>query len=165
MSVFLRKQNLKKGVYLSFVEAFYDSNTKNTVQKTIEKIGYVEDLEKIYKDPIEFFTNKAKELSIASSKKYEESKEERIPRKKVLKNVGYFIPRYVYNKFEFSNVFTAITYDRRFKFNLESVFRFCVFSQIVNPSSKQAEFKNKEQYFDRFDFSDDQLYDEIKCIG
>ena len=30
MSVFLRKQNLKKGVYLSFIETFYDSKIKNT---------------------------------------------------------------------------------------------------------------------------------------
>ena len=165
MSVFLRKQNLKKGVYLSFIEAFYDPKTKNTIQKTIEKIGYVEELKKTYNDPIKYFSDKAKELSIVSSKKYEESKEERIPRKKVLKNVGYFLPRYVYQKFNFSNVFQAITYDRRYKFDLESVFRFCVLSQIVNPSSKQAEFKNKDQFFDNFDFSDDQLYDAIKCIG
>ena len=108
MSVFLRKQNLKKGVYLSFIEAFYDSKTKNTIQKTIEKIGYVEELKKTYNDPIKYFSDKAKELSIVSSKKYEESKEERIPRKKVLKNVGYFLPRYVYKKFNFSNVFKAV---------------------------------------------------------
>ena len=30
MSVFLKKQNLKKGVYLSFIETFYDSKIKNT---------------------------------------------------------------------------------------------------------------------------------------
>lgn len=165
MSVFLRKQNLKKGIYLSFVEAFYDPNTKNTVQKTIEKIGYVDDLKNIYQNPIDFFTNKAKELSIESSKRYEESKMERIPRKRTFKNVGYFLPRYVYQQFDFKSVFNAISYDRRFKFDLESVFKFCVFSQIVNPSSKQAEFRNKEQFFDDFNFSDDQLYDAIKCIG
>lgn len=165
MSVFLRKQNLKKGIYLSFVEAFYDPNTKNTVQKTIKKIGYVDDLMNIYQNPIDFFTNKAKELSIESSKRYEESKMERIPRKRIFKNVGYFLPRYVYQQFDFKNVFNAISYDRRFKFDLESVFKFSVFSQIVNPSSKQAEFRNRGQFFDDFNFSDDQLYDAIKCIG
>ena len=36
MSVFLRKQNLKKGVYLSFIEAFYDSNTKNTSKTSFD---------------------------------------------------------------------------------------------------------------------------------
>ena len=30
MSVFLKKQNLKKGVYLSFIETFYDSKIMNT---------------------------------------------------------------------------------------------------------------------------------------
>lgn len=165
MSVFLRKQKLKKGTYLSFVEAFYDPKTKNTVQRTIEKIGYVEELEKTYTDPVKFFTDKAKELSPASSEKIQDSKKEKIPRERIFKNIGYFLPRYVYKKLNFDNVFEAISYNRKFKFNLESVFRFCIFSQIVNPSSKQAEFKNKDQFFDDFNFSDDQLYDAIKCIG
>ena len=165
MSVFLRKQNLKKGVYLSFIEAFYNSDSKNTTQKTIRKIGYVDDLKKTYTDPIAYFTEEAKKLSLESSKKYSDSKIAPIPRQRVLKNVGYFLPRYVYGKFHFDSVFKAITFDRRFKFSVESVFQFCVFSQIVNPSSKQSEFKNKDQFFDRFLFSDDQLYDGIKCIG
>jgi hypothetical protein len=55
MSVFLRQQKLAKGIYLSFVEAFYDSNKKNTYQKVIQKIGYLDDLKKPYKDPILFF--------------------------------------------------------------------------------------------------------------
>ena len=165
MSVFLRKQNLSKGIYLSFVEAFYDPNTKNTIQKTIKRIGYLDELKLVYQDPINYFSNEAKKLSIDSSKKYEESKIEKIPRNILLKNVGYFLPRYVYNQFDFRNVFAAISYDRRFKFDLESVFRFSVLSQIVNPSSKQAEFKKKDQFFDTFDFTDDQLYDAIKCIG
>lgn len=165
MSVFLRKQNLSKGIYLSFVEAFYDPNTKNTIQKTIKRIGYLDELKLVYQDPINYFSNEAKKLSIDSSKKYEESKIEKIPRNILLKNVGYFLPRYVYNQFDFRNVFAAISYDRRFKFDLESVFRFSVLSQIVNPSSKQSEFKKKDQFFDTFDFTDDQLYDAIKCIG
>ena len=68
MSVFLRKQNLKKGVYLSFIEAFYNSDSKNTTQKTIRKIGYVDDLKKTYTDPIAYFTEEAKKLSLESSK-------------------------------------------------------------------------------------------------
>ena len=36
MSVFLRKQNLKKGVYLSFIEVFYDFKTKNTSKTSFD---------------------------------------------------------------------------------------------------------------------------------
>ena len=70
MSVFLKKQNIKKGVYLSFIEVFYDYKIMNTIQKTIEKIGYVEELKKTYNDPIKYFSDKAKELSIVSSVKF-----------------------------------------------------------------------------------------------
>lgn len=165
MSVFLRKQNLKKGVYLSFVESFYNPKTKNSTQKVIKKLGYVDDLSKTYQDPIAYFQEEAKKLSSDSSKKYEDSKKERIPREDNFKNLGYFLPRYVYNKFDFQNVFTAIGYDKKIKYNLESIFRFFVFSQIVNPSSKQSEFKSKDQYFENFKFSEDQMYSAIKLIG
>ena len=165
MSVFLRKQNLKKGVYLSFVESFYNPKTKNASQKVIKNLGYVEELSKTYNDPITYFSEEAKKLSKESSKKYEERKRERIPRENNYKNVGYFLPRYVYNQFDFKDAFAAIGHDKRFKFSLETIFRFLVFSQIVNPSSKQAEFKNKDQFFDNFNFSDDQMYSAIKCIG
>ena len=165
MSVFLRKQHLKDGTYLSFVESFYDSNTKNSVQKVIKKIGYVEKLKSTYNDPIAYFTEEAKKLSVESSKKYQESKFKPIPRTSINKNVGYFLPRYVYRQFNFDNVFEFLSLDKRFKYDLESVFRFAVFSQIINPSSKSLEYKNKDIFFDSFTFSDDQMYDAIKIIG
>lgn len=165
MSVFLRKQNLNKGVYLSFVESFYNPKTKNSTQKVIKKLGYVEELSKTYTDPVAYFQEEAKRLSEDSSKKYEDSKKERIPREDNFKNIGYFLPKYVYTKFGFQNVFTAISYNKKIKFNLEEIFKFLVFSQIVNPSSKQAEFKIKDQFFEDFNFSDDQMYSAVKIIG
>ncbi len=165
MSVFLRRQKLKNGLHLSFVESFYDKKTKNSIQKTIKNIGYVKELQKTYQNPIAYFDAEAKKLSIESSKKYSESKARKIPREGSLKNIGYFLPRYVYNKFNFRNISSAITYDRRFKFDLESIFKFLVFSQIVHPAAKQKEYKEKEQFLENFDFSDDQMYDAIQCIG
>ncbi len=165
MSVFLRQQNLKKGVYLSFVESFYNSKTKNSSQKVIQKIGYLDELSKIYKDPITYFQKEAKKLSQESSQKYEDSKKEKIPRVCAYKNVGYFLPKHVYNKFKFDDCFMPISFNKKIQYDLESIFRFLVFSQIVNPSSKQSEFKTKDQYFEDFKFSDDQMYSAIKLIG
>lgn len=165
MSVFLRQQKLKKGIYLSFVESFYNSKTRNSTQKVIKKLGYLDELSKTYKDPIAYFQEEVKKLSQESSKKYEDSKKERIPRVCVYKNVGYFLPKYVYNKFQFDNCFYPISLNKKIQFDLESIFRFLVLSQIVNPSSKQSEFKTKDQYFENFKFSDDQMYSAIKLIG
>ena len=165
MSVFLRTQNLKKGIYLSFVESFYDDNKKNSVQKVIKKIGYLEELKKVYVDPIAHFKEEAKVLSIESSKKYMESKEERIPRDEIRRNLGYFLVENVYNKLNFKEPFTAITVNRKMQYDLEKLFRFFVYSQIVNPGSKISEYDNKGLFFNNFVFSEDQMYDGVKEIA
>lgn len=165
MSVFLRQQKLARGTYLSLVEARYDPKKGNTVQRTAERIGYLEDLKATYVDPIAHFTEIAKERSAESSKRIAEEKRERMPRETTLKNVGYFLPRHVYGEFGFDQLFGAIGHGRRFAFSPEAVFRLSVLSQILDPSSKQAEFRGKGRFFEDFDFSDDQMYDGVKFIG
>ena len=165
MSVFLRKQNLKKGIYLSFVESTYDPVSKNSKQITIKKIGYVSDLEKDYVDPISYFSEQAKKLSEESSKKYLENKEAKAPRESLLKNIGYFLPLSIYKKFAMTSEFKFLTIDRKFDFDAESVYRFLLLSQINNPKSKMQEYNDKDIFLDKYDFSDDQMYDAIKLIG
>ena len=50
----------KGKIYLSFVQGYRDENGK-VKQKTIEKIGYLEDLKKQYDDPIKHFKEVAKQ--------------------------------------------------------------------------------------------------------
>jgi Transposase len=82
-----------------------------------------------------------------------------------VKNLGYFIVKDVYKRFKMDEVKNVVTYNKNFKFDFESVFRFLVFSQIVNPGSKQQEFKLIHQFFDDFSFSEDQMCDAILLIG
>lgn len=165
MSVFLRKQNLKKGVYLSFIESFYDVETKNAKQKVIKKIGYVDELAKKYVDPIATFTEEAKRLTILSNKRYKESKIAPIPKEEIRRNIGYFLPLSVYKMFHLEEPFTAKAYGRDFQFDLEKVFQFLTMSQIVNPASKTKEYLNKGIFFENYAFSEDQMVDGIKFIG
>ena len=165
MSVFLRKQNLKKGIYLSFVESTYSSEKQNVSQKVIKKIGYVDDLKKTYVDPIKHFEEEAKLLSIESQNKYKESKEEKIPREQTIKNIGYFPVARLYNSLNFKDEFKFLTTKNKFQFDIESLFRFLIYSQIIIPGSKKYEFENKNLFFDDFNFSDDQMYDGINFIG
>ena len=52
--MFLRKSLSNNKIYLSFVQGYRDKNGK-VKQKTIEKIGYLEDLKKLYEEPIKHF--------------------------------------------------------------------------------------------------------------
>ena len=51
----LKKTPNRNGrIRLSIVDTYYDKQKKSTRQKTIESIGYLDDLEKIYEDPIAY---------------------------------------------------------------------------------------------------------------
>lgn len=165
MSIFLRKQKLKKGIYLSFVESTYSSSKQNVVQRVIKKIGYVDDLKQIYVDPIAHFEAEAKSLSLDSQIKYKESKEERIPREQTIRNIGYFPIARLYAPFNMEDEFYFLTQKSKFQFNIESLYRFLIYSQIIIPGSKKHEYQNKKLFFDDFNFSDDQMYDGINFIG
>ena len=52
--MFLRKSISHGKPYLSFVQGYRDESGKSK-QKTIEKLGYLEDLKKEYDDPISHF--------------------------------------------------------------------------------------------------------------
>ena len=61
--MFLIKEKRKNGTYLSIVQSYRDPVTKATKRKRIKNIGYLEDLEKEYDDPIAHFQQVAKEMS------------------------------------------------------------------------------------------------------
>ena len=55
------KQNKSHGkIYLSYVQGYRDENGK-VKQKTVQKLGYLEELKKEYDDPKTYFKNLANE--------------------------------------------------------------------------------------------------------
>ena len=84
-------------IYLSFVQGYRDENGK-VKQKTIEKLGYLEDLKKLYDDPIQHFKE------IAKQKRNEEVTEitiknintQKINKGCIQKNLGYCILKSIY---------------------------------------------------------------------
>ena len=65
--MFLRKSVSHGKIYLSFVQGYRDENGK-VKQKTIEKLGYLDDLQKQFNNPIEHFKNIAKDKSSEQEK-------------------------------------------------------------------------------------------------
>ena len=71
--MFVRKSLSHGKVYLSFVQGYRNENGK-VKQKTIEKIGYLDDLKKQYDDPISYFKEIAKQKTEEDSTKDEYDK-------------------------------------------------------------------------------------------
>ena len=105
--MFIRKSLSNGKIYLSFVQGYRDENGK-VKQKTIEKIGYLEDLKKLYDDPIKHFKEIAKkrtneqitELVIKNLNTQTLNIEE-----DTQKNLGYVIIKKLYQELGIKNFF------------------------------------------------------------
>ena len=149
----------KNKIYLSFVQGYRDESGK-TKQKTIEKIGYLEDLKKIYDDPIAHFKEIAKQrnaeevnelvIKNINTKIIDESN----PRK----NLGYIIPKRIYKELGIYEFLKEKSSKLKIEYNLQDIFELLVYSRILFPNSKLSTYNHKDLYFENYDFSEKNMY-------
>lgn len=154
------KQSMSNGkIYLSFIQSYRkDGKVKH---KTIEKIGYLEDLKKIYPDPISHFKQVAKERTAAEAnrKTIELNLSSRLAEQtSSRKNLGYAVPKSVYSQLGLREFFQNRQRNLNVDFNLNSIFSLLVFNRFLFPSSKKHAFATRDLFFESFDFTLDDLY-------
>ncbi len=152
--MYLKKSMSNGKPYLSFVQG-YRQNGK-VKQKTIEKLGYLEDLEKEYSDPIAHFKQVAKERSKSeiSQKTLELNLLAKLPDQAALrKNLGYTVPKSVYSLLGLRDYFQNKQRILNVDYNLNSIFSLLTFNRFLFPSSKKNAFETKHSFFESFDFS------------
>lgn len=161
------KTNEKDGVtWLYFYESFYTKD-KKTSSRMVESLGRLDELQKIYPDPIAHFKNVAKEQT--AKKKSEKNQSVAIDMtaslkigEDNLKNIGYGIFKQLYLELEIDKFWKWKSKGRKFRFDAEKIFRLLVFSRVLYPNSKKGTYDNKDVFFERFDgFSLDAVYDAL----
>lgn len=152
-------------LYLSFVQGYRDENGK-VKQKTIEKLGYLDDLKKSYDDPIQHFKEVAKQRNNEEIKELtiKNINTQKINKEHIEKNLGYSILKIIYKELGINNFFKTKQKKLKIDYDLNDIFSLLVFSRILYPASKKETFENKNIYFDKFDFSEDDLYRSLTYI-
>ncbi len=56
--MYLRQIKRPQGIYLAIQESYYDSSKKQSRTRTIQSIGYLDNLKKEYDDTIAYFPKK-----------------------------------------------------------------------------------------------------------
>lgn len=56
--MYLRQIKRPQGIYLAIQESYYDSSKKQSRTRTIQSIGYLDNLKKEYDDTITYFPKK-----------------------------------------------------------------------------------------------------------
>ena len=161
--MYVRKNIGAKGrIYLTIVHGYRDVYGIPR-QKLIENLGYLDELEKIYDDPIEHFKNLAKQKTLEYSNErkieFEISKNNKLESNvQYRKNLGYSIVKKIYNELDIGTFFQKHQRKIDVQYNLNSIFSLLTFNRILFPSSKKKAFETKDIFFDNFNFQLEDVY-------
>lgn len=151
--------------HLSIAHGYRNKNGTPT-SKTVLALGYLDELEKEYDDPIAHF----KEVAAGMDKERKKSKsvtvtiglDSLIERKNSnRKNYGHVVFSKIYHELEIDRFLKNARRHENFKFNTDAIMRLLVFSRLLFPGSKRAAVLNKGLFFDSFNFSLDDVYDAL----
>ena len=134
--------NLHKGisngrVYLSIVQGYRDPVTKKVRRKTIKSLGYLDDLEKQYPDPIKHFQAIVAEMNEKVALEKQPITINLDPKETITqsttnrKNIGYAALSKLYHELDLDTFFYNYSRSFKSKFNTNNIMKLLVFSRLV----------------------------------
>lgn len=158
----------KDGRVLMYYAESYRENGK-VKQRTIERIGFVDEFTHLYDDPIAHFKKIAKEKTKEMQDRIKPitvilEPEAILPFNEetcaydCVKNIGYAAISQIFHLLGINQFIDDRRKYLECKYNLTNVMKLLVFERILVPDSKRATWLNKGQYFDKMDFSLNDIY-------
>ena len=149
--------------YLSIVKNYRDKKTGRSKTSTVKSLGYLDELEKQYEDPIAHFKEVARKMTEEEKEKKKltlsiNMNEELEPGSDERKNFGYAAILKIYHELKLHRFFNNKARNEDFKFNTNSIMLLLTTSRLLSPGSKKKAFAEKDRYFERFDFSLADIY-------
>lgn len=163
--MFLRKNhNHKTGrTQLAIVHGYRDAQGKPR-HKTMLNIGYLDVVAKEYEDPIAHFEEIARQMTQAYQEKtgpvlLELRMDETMPPgTQERKNFGYAALSRMYHNLKLHRFLSNKQRASKAEYDHNAIFRLLVYSRLLHPCSKKRTYEEKGQYFDKMDFSLQDLY-------
>lgn len=162
-TVYLHKSKRRDGrVYLTLVEGYREGG--KVKHRTVESLGYLDELEREHEDPIAHFRQVCDEANAAAragrqSVQIAIHPQQRIDKRKVArKNIGSAVLLAVYGALGVEQVVRNHLKQRRFSFDANAVMRLLVTERIIDPGSKKHAWENRKRHFFRCEFTLDDTY-------
>lgn len=169
--MYLKKTPTRSGrVSLSIVHGYRDEKGR-TRQRTMKTIGFLDELEKEYDDPVAHFTAVAKEMTrehreAAAPVSIEIHPAQKVDKRKACrKNAGAAVPLAVYNSLGVERALRNHAAGSRAGYDVNAVMRLLVMERILSPGSKLSALASKDRYFFRAGFSEDDLYRSLDVLA
>ncbi|MEX1030855.1 MAG: transposase, partial [Paenibacillaceae bacterium] len=167
--MYLKKTRQKNGrTFLSIVDGYYDKEKGHSRTVTIEKVGYLDELEKEYEDPLAFFNEKVQVLKREKAKRkspvsIEFSHDEKLTYDDdYRKNLGYAALSHVYHELEIDKFLINKQRSSKISFSSNDIMKLLVFSRLLHPASKKKTFEGRALFFEKQNYSLDDVY---RCLS
>ena len=165
MSLFLKQSKFKSGkVYLSIVDGYWKEG--KVKQKVFQKLGYLEDLKKEFDDPIAHYKNYVDELKKEFETKitttFDLTKNNDFEDDTF--NVGYACLKKIFQNVDISSVLKDKQYSTKIEYSLSKACELLTYARIIDPGSIKYTYEHKNQFFEPFDLSLDDLYRSLKPL-
>ena len=163
MSLFIKKYKTSKGkTHCSIVDG-YRINGK-VKHKTINNYGYLEDLSFLYSDPLKFLENELirlkKDFETKVTTTFDLTKDNDFEDDTF--NIGYAYLKKIFQDLDIYSVLKNKQYSTNIEYSLSKACELLTYSRIINPGSIKYTYEHKNQFFEPFDLSLDDLYRSLK---
>ena len=167
--MYLKQTKQKNGrVHLDITDSYYDKQLKKTRQITIENLGFLDELEKIYEDPIAHFQKKVEQLK--EEKKARQApinftfynSDRLCPGDNFRKNFGYASLSKIYHELEIDKFLINRQRHTKESYDANTIMKMLVYSRILAPASKKASYEQRERFFEKTNYSLDDVY---RCLS
>lgn len=166
--MYLKKTPTPQGrIRLSIVDNYYDKQKKCSRQKTIESIGFLDELEKIYDDPIAFFQNRVNQLNAEKAQNqapvsFSFYHSDRLcVGDNLRKNFGYAAFSKIYHELQLDRFLNNRQRHSKENYDANTILKLLVYSRLLYPASKKASFDNRGLFFEKNNYSLDDVY---RCL-
>jgi len=151
MSLFLKQAKFKNGrTYLSIVNGFRING--KVKQKVIKKLGYLDQLENVLDNPIQYFKNEVEKMKNDDSFQIPTTivKEELLEKDDELLNIGYIFIKLIYQELGLDKFLKIKQKDLNVDYDLNKIFSLLIFSRILYPGSKKEAYEKRNRFFEPF---------------
>jgi len=160
LNISKRKNNR---IYLYIEKSYRDPITRKPRKKIIKSLGYLDELEKEFSDPINHFKEVARKMTEEENNtkhvQLQIDMDERLSEESNgTKNLGYAVPLSVYHNLGIDVFLRNRARSESFQFNPNSIMTLLAISRLLSPGSKKKDYESKDRYFERFNFSLDDVY-------
>jgi transposase len=158
--MYLKKTYKKESgrTYLAIAQKYRHPVKKVSTDRNVKSLGYLDELEKKYDDPVAHFKEVARKMTEKDDAKKKVTlninMDEVLPKDtRGRKNLGYAAILKIYHQLELDDFFKNRARYEPFRYNTNSIMMLLVISRLLQPGSKKKAFEKKGRYFERFSFT------------